>query len=116
MPAKPSVAPSHSLVVDDVLVSSWGYEQTNVSYYQVISLVGKSSVMLRAIAKDSVETEPMIGKCTPMPNVFLGSPFKKRVVQDKSVKLSSFCVASRKEYQLVDGKKIFNFDRWTAYA
>ena len=30
--------------VGDVFVSSWGYEQTNVNFYQVISVHGKKTV------------------------------------------------------------------------
>ena len=30
--------------VGDVFVSSWGYEQTNVNFYQVISVHGKKKL------------------------------------------------------------------------
>lgn len=35
--------------VGDVFASSWGYEQTNVSFYQVVSVHGKKTVMVREI-------------------------------------------------------------------
>lgn len=35
--------------VGHVFVSQWGYEQTNVTFYQVISLHGKQTVCVREI-------------------------------------------------------------------
>jgi hypothetical protein len=35
--------------VGDVFVSSWGYEQTNVTFYQVLSVHGKKTVTVREI-------------------------------------------------------------------
>jgi len=32
-----------------IFYSSWGYEQTNVSFYQVVKLSGKASVIIREI-------------------------------------------------------------------
>ena len=35
--------------VGDIFYSSWGYEQTNISYYQIIKKAGKQSVVLREL-------------------------------------------------------------------
>lgn len=40
----------HTLKVDDILYSSWGYDQTNIDFYQVTKLVGKKSVILSKIS------------------------------------------------------------------
>lgn len=40
---------NHTLKVGDILYSSWGYDQTNISWYQVTQLVGKQSVKIRKI-------------------------------------------------------------------
>lgn len=37
------------LKVGDVLISSWGYEQTNVDAFQVVALVGSSSVRVKEV-------------------------------------------------------------------
>lgn len=37
----------HSLKVGDILSASWGYEQTNVDFYQVIALKGKTMVTVK---------------------------------------------------------------------
>ena len=40
--------------VEDILYSSWGYDQTNIDFYQVVEVKGKS-VVIREIAAKSVE-------------------------------------------------------------
>ncbi|HCB5058448.1 TPA: hypothetical protein M0F96_004014 [Salmonella enterica subsp. enterica serovar Paratyphi C] len=43
--------------VGDIFVASWGYEQTNVSFYQVISLHGKTTVTVREICANTQHTK-----------------------------------------------------------
>ena len=43
--------------VGDILYSSWGYDQTNIDFYQVTSLVGKKMVMLTKIASRIVPSD-----------------------------------------------------------
>ncbi len=38
-----------TISVGDIFVSSWGYEQTNVTFYQVLSVHGKKTVTVREI-------------------------------------------------------------------
>lgn len=57
-PKKENVA-EHSLKVGDILYSSWGYEQTNNTFFRVEKLVGKTMVTLREVflgIKDSEAT------------------------------------------------------------
>ncbi|MXY15156.1 MAG: hypothetical protein F4X94_01430 [Dehalococcoidia bacterium] len=74
-------AAGRGLDVGDVLHTSWGYEQTNVDYYQVTSLIGKTMVELREIAADRTETGWLQGTCTPVPDAFVGPAFR-RVAKD----------------------------------
>ena len=39
----------HTLKVEDILYTSWGYDQTNIDFYQVTKVVGKKSVKIRKI-------------------------------------------------------------------
>ena len=81
----------HTLELGQVLNTSWGYDQTNVEYYQVVELCGKASVMLREIA--SIEHDD--SHVLPANDSFIGKPFKKRVnAQYNSVKISSCQTAS----------------------
>lgn len=42
--------------VGDIFVFSWGYEQTNVNYFQVVGLKGSKQVVIREIAYKVTET------------------------------------------------------------
>ena len=45
--------------VGDVFYSSWGYEQTNVDFFQVVALVGKKSVRIREVNLTMADETPM---------------------------------------------------------
>lgn len=46
---KPVPMPEHGLKVGDLFVASWGWEQTNTNFFQVVELVGKASVRIREV-------------------------------------------------------------------
>ena len=74
--------------VGDVLYSSWGYEQTNVEFYQVVEVKG-SSVYLREVYQNSsdVHGSPHGGRTQPRRNEFINDKVvRKLVAQDGSVK------------------------------
>lgn len=54
----------HSLKVGDILCSSWGYDQTNYDFYQVVKLVGKNSVAVRPVTEvvvsDHISTRDVV--------------------------------------------------------
>jgi hypothetical protein len=68
----------HTLKVGEILRSSWGWEQTNVQYYQVVG-VTRNSVALCEVAQNTMETGFMCGECTPVPNQFIGKVFNRKV-------------------------------------
>ncbi len=105
-----------ALEVGDVLVSSWGWEQTNIDYYQVLELVGKSSIKLQEIGQQRTYNHSDSGQCVPLLNSFKGEVFTKKVTDGVRVKLTSYSSARRKEYVLVGGVKVFKPDGWTSYA
>ncbi|WP_407226574.1 hypothetical protein [Enterobacter roggenkampii] len=53
--------------VNDVFYSCWGYEQTNINFYQVVQVRGKQTVLLREIRAEIIsDSQPMGGeKKTP---------------------------------------------------
>jgi len=60
--------------INDILYYSWGYEQTNVDFFQVVGITksGKS-VLIREIKQDTREDSPFLttGSCTPIPDSFV---------------------------------------------
>jgi hypothetical protein len=108
-------AQGHSLKVGNVLMSSWGYEQTNVDFFEVVELVGKHSVKLVKIAGQECngnwgEEYGDRGYCEPSDSPDRakgGEPFLKRVDEDGAVKIASYAWA-----RLWDGKPHY----WSSYA
>ena len=70
----------HTLKVGDVVVNSWGWEQTNIDFYEVIR-TSPNYVWLRPIAAEEVEqTGLMQGKKMPRRGQYLAEqPTKHRV-------------------------------------
>lgn len=101
----------HGLEVGHVLVASWGYEQTNIDFYQVTALVGRSMIEVRAIAKADAGNgrEPWAtGKAVPALDAFTGAPLRRRVHgQWRSVRIDDVRTA-----RVWDGRP----QSWTAYA
>ena len=66
--------------VGDIFYNSWGYDQTNVDWYQVVDITktGKS-VKIRPIAGKVKETGFMSGETTPVKNKFTGPAVTKRL-------------------------------------
>lgn len=108
-----------SLAVGDVLVASWGYEQTNYDYYQVTRVFGARSVEIRELAKQAADdsAQSMAGECVPIKGQFVGEPMVKRVDEYGRVKVRSWGVwASKKEAVSVGGIEVFKPDHYTSYA
>lgn len=77
------ITPDHDFKVGDILVSIWGYEQTNVDYYQVVGITAKS-VKIHPIMSSTTESGYMCGTCTPcrgayIKNIFMDGVTTKRV-------------------------------------
>lgn len=109
-------AAPNPLKVGDILRSMWGYEQTNIDYYEVTALIGKHTVEIREVSRQSEETQSMQGVCVPVPGAYIGEPMRKRADESGSVKINSFAWARKVEAKTVAGVKLFSPDSWTAYA
>lgn len=115
--AKAALAAPHGLKVDDVLVCMWGYDQTNVDYFQIVELVGKRSVKIRPIGCERLETLSMQGESVPAVGAFKGEPMLKKVLVGDRVRIYSFATASKLEPIMVAGKACgYKPTHWTAYA
>lgn len=80
---------AHTFAVGDILSGSWGYEQTNVEFYQVVEVPSANYVMIRELAHvSSGETGYMTGTCMPDPGNYVGEAIRRKVNQG-SVKINS---------------------------
>jgi hypothetical protein len=108
-------AEGHQLKVGSILRASWGYDQTNIDYFEVTALVGAKMVEIREIAQASHETGSLVGKCVPLPGAFTGKPMRK-LAQGNSVKIYSFAHAYLVEPKMIAGVPTYEASNWTAYA
>jgi hypothetical protein len=85
----------HTLNEGDLLYCSWGYDQTNIDFYQVVRVVSDRTVEIRAINGNVEETGNMTGRCSPIRNAFKkNSPvLKKRVSGDNAIRMNSYSYA-----------------------
>jgi hypothetical protein len=105
-----------TLAVGDVLRTCWGYDQTNVEYFEIIERKGQT-VTVREIAQERNETGFMQGTCVPMVGKYIGPAMRKRIgYNGESVKIHSSATATKVEPHIVAGVKIYGSASWTAYA
>jgi hypothetical protein len=108
------------LAVGDVLRSSWGYDQTNIDYYEVTALVGSQMVEVRRIACQSEDSAAyMQGQSVPAPGEYIGAAKRYKVSEygaRDSIRIASYASASKMEYATVQGIRVYRASNWTAYA
>ena len=133
----------HDVQVGDIFRASWGYDQTNIDYYQCVALVGTKMMEVREICQQSEDTGYMQGNCVPTPDSWAteayydgdaeaykaehGSyprrekaPMRVKIQgagNEPCFRVASYCCAYRvKPMAVIAGKPIFNASHWTAYA
>lgn len=82
----------HTLKVGDILYSSWGYDQTNVDFWQVVAVRGRA-IDIREIGSRLTDEEGayMSGRCVAVKDAFTGDIIKgKRPRGDNSVPWKSY--------------------------
>lgn len=85
----------HDLKVGDILVSSWGYDQTNVDFYEVVE-AGEKSVKIREIdGKIVPSSERTQDKVVPDLGKYKGPAMVKMVGPGGRVKVRSFAWAHK---------------------
>ncbi|PYE92729.1 hypothetical protein C8J35_12022 [Rhizobium sp. PP-F2F-G38] len=101
----------HGFEVGHVLYASWGYDQTNIEFFQVTKVIGAQMVEVRAVSRISADTGNelwMTGKVVPQLDGFTGEAMRRRVNgRSKSVRIDNVRTAF-----LWDGRPL----NWTGYA
>ena len=75
----------YGVKVGDVFYDSWGYEQTNIDFYQVIGLKGTTQVVLAAIGCESREVGFCSAMVKPKKDSFLTGNYKTRLQDGDSI-------------------------------
>lgn len=96
--------------VGDIFVASWGWEQTNIDFYEVVRLTG-ASVVVRPISKHVAESVNWgVDKVMPNPGEYTGGEMTRRI-QDWSDR-PTFKATEVSNAYLWDGKP----ETQTSYA
>jgi hypothetical protein len=61
----------HGFKVGEFLYSSWGYDQTNVEYYQITATTAKTVTFREVKQQGEYNGHAMTGTCSPVANDFL---------------------------------------------
>jgi len=104
----------HTLVEGDILECSWGYDQTNIDFFQVTEVVSPRTVKIRGIQSQCIGNQSYQDKIVPVKDAFFpeghykfGKEQTKRVNSSNSVSIYSFASASkwdgRPAYQTASG-------------
>jgi hypothetical protein len=65
----------------DILYSSWGYDQTNIDFYQVVKITNNFATIIELEQNIQYDPATMTGSCTPTPGQFrAGSkPIRRKI-------------------------------------
>lgn len=85
----------HDLKVGDFLSCSWGYDQTQVDFYEVVAVPSAKSVTIRQVGSQAVSETYHSEHVAPCPGAYRGPALTKRVAPCGSVKIESFARASK---------------------
>ncbi|EBA18419.1 hypothetical protein RSK20926_11889 [Roseobacter sp. SK209-2-6] len=72
---------AHNMEPGLILYTSWGYDQTNVEFYQVVEVPSRCYVILQQISAPLARGEEsfMSGNSVPNPENKIGEPFRRKV-------------------------------------
>lgn len=69
---------THSITVGTILVSMWGYDQTNVDWYEVVA-VTRATVQIRQIRGRRVRDAGFMSEhVEPIPGEYIGEPMRRK--------------------------------------
>ena len=108
--------------VGDIFRTCWGYEQTNVEYFEITEIKGKYAI-LREIAQERSATGWAQGQCVPMPGQYLEPRFPtdedrkpmRRLMQKHGIKIDEVRTAWLVEGDTIGGVRVIQPSSWTAY-
>ena len=95
-PPSQAVASSRLPKIGDILVSCWGYEQTNASFYDVVGVTEKSVELCELNSKETATDGGMQGHAMPARESYYGDKFRKlfRLTEGGyKVKINSYSTA-----------------------
>ena len=78
--AKKQPVNKYGVKVGDMFCDIWGYEQTNVDFYQVVDLKGSTTVVLKPVNKNARMIGDMSYMVSPIKDDFIEGKYKTRLM------------------------------------
>ncbi|HTR86217.1 MAG TPA: hypothetical protein VMI56_17165 [Reyranella sp.] len=104
----------HDYKVGDIFRTCWGYDQTNVEFFEVTEVKGKH-LILREVAQARVETGFMCGRCVPQSGQFKGEPLR-RLATRHGVRIDGVRHGSKWNIEDLKGLKLGEACFYSEYA
>ncbi len=112
----------HDCKVGDIYHTSWGYDQTNVEFFEVIEVRGKFAI-LRELQQASQETEWLQGDCVPQSGLYVEPRYEgddrglpiRRLIQEHGIKIDDVRTAWKWNTTNVAGVPMGRTLHWSAY-
>jgi hypothetical protein len=109
--------------VGEILRTCWGYDQTNVEYFEIIEIKGKYAIV-RELQQERVDSGFMQGRCVPLPGKYCEPRYEnddagvplRRLMQQRGIKIDNVRTAYRIETLNVGGVKVIPPASWSSYA
>ena len=78
--------------IGDIVYISWGYDQTNINFYELIDKSGKATFTLQEVGNKRVDEESGRGCDYVVPDLTIKykEPFKKRLTKNGDFKIYPF--------------------------
>lgn len=93
----------NSVTVGDIFCCSWGYDQTNIDYYEAVAISKTGRVKLQMIASQCIEQKETTDVLAPVPGAYISEPTGYKVANfyeygndmECYVNINSYSSASR---------------------
>lgn len=94
--AKKQAVNNQDIEIGAIFYDSWGYEQTNIDFYQVIDKIGKRTLIVKEIASQSIRaTGPMSDEVKAVKDAFTSEEMKVMLTDNDSFKIKGYRWASK---------------------
>lgn len=68
-----------TLNVNDIMICRWGYEQTNVDFYQVLKVTETTATICQIKKAVNMDSKTLTGKVMPLINEFDGKKMTRKM-------------------------------------
>lgn len=96
----------HNYKVGDLFKTCWGYDQTNVEYFECVEVKGAMIVVREISCEATYDGQNMSGRKVPAPGAFKGKPLLRRP-NKFGVRIDKVRHASFIEPNIVAGVKVY---------